>query len=84
MQRSRLPSGHVLRIHVHRVHKPLDTGDIPVTTGLEKLPEGAADAAAAVYGTGGSRARTGDAIAAAAAARGCGAEACTVSQSRGG
>lgn len=85
MKRSRLASSHVLRIYVHRVNKPLHTGDIPITTGLKKLPEGAADAAASVYGTGCSRARTGDAVTAAAAtARRCGAEACTVSQWRGG
>lgn len=85
MKRSRLASSHVLRIYVHRVNKPLHTGDIPVPTGLKKLPEGAADAAAAVYGAGCSGTRTGDAVtAAAAAARRGGVEACAVSQSRGG
>lgn len=38
VQGRRLPAGHVLSIHVCRVHQPLDPGHVPIATGLQQFP----------------------------------------------
>ena len=40
VQGRRLPAGHVLSIHVCRVHQSLYPGHVPIATGLQQFPQG--------------------------------------------
>lgn len=45
MQGRGFSSSHVFGVHIHRIHKFLDSGNIPVSTGFKQLPEGPVSAA---------------------------------------